>query len=345
MVTPLPATDPVARAVATWLAAGHIDDAAPLLVACSGGADSLALAAAVINVAAYERVCTAAVIDHGLQEGSAAISTRAAEALGDLGFRHVVVRRVQVGRDGRMDGGMEAAARDARYQALVDIAGELSSGAQPAGASDGPRDTGRAAVLLAHTADDQAETVLLGLSRGSGPRSIAGMRPWAAPWGRPLLGVRRADTENACRTVGLTPWTDPQNSDPTFTRARLRHEALPLLDEALGGGVVPALARTADLMADDLAALDEIAARALAETRTDAGDLDCALLLAWPSAVRRRVLRAWAWEQHGVAGLTYQHLVRLEDSVIHRRSGTAVRLPGAVDAVRRGPLLALRRAT
>ncbi len=184
--------------------------------------------------------------------------------------------------------------------------------------------------------------MLLGLGRGSGPRSIAGMRPWAAPWGRPLLAVRRSDTENACRAVGLEPWTDPQNSDPAFTRARLRHEVLPLLDDVLGGGVVPALARTSDLMADDLAALDEIAARALAETRTAAFDLDCTALAAWPSAVRRRVLRAWAQEDHGVAGLTYQHLVRLDDAVIHRRSGLAVRLPGAVDAVRDGPLLRLR---
>lgn len=344
MLTPLPATDPVARAVAAWLKAGHVTADAPLLVACSGGADSLALAAAVVAVAASGREVAAAVIDHGLQAGSAGVAAQAADALHALGLQRVTVRRVQVGTDG----GMEAAARAARYAALLDLAATMSFGgpgrageARPLAVGESPG----AAVLLAHTADDQAETVLLGLSRGSGPRSIAGMGPWTAPWGRPLLAVRRADTERACRTVGLVPWMDPQNSDPAFTRVRLRREVLPLLDDVLGGGVVPALARTAELMADDLAALDQIAVRALAEIRTDTGDLDCPLLREWPSAVRRRVLRTWAQEVHGLTGLTYQHLVRLEDVVIRRRSGPAVRLPGAVDAVRDGRLLRLRHVS
>jgi tRNA(Ile)-lysidine synthase len=325
--------DPVARATRGWLAAGFVDAATPLLVAVSGGADSLALAAAVQAVAGPStrsdkkpRMLAAAVIDHGLQAGSAQVAEDAAQALRALGYTRVTVRRVEVGAEG----GLEAAARAARYNALAALAADL--------AADGG---GPAAVLLAHTADDQAETVLLGLGRGSGPRSIAGMSPWSEPWGRPLLAVRRAQTENACATAGLTPWTDPHNANPAVTRVRLRREVMPLLDGVLGGGVVPALARTAELMADDLAALDVLSERALAETLCDNGDLDCTLLAAWPSAVRRRVLRQWARQR---AGLTYRHLVALEDCVMHGSSGYAVRLPGGLDAVRAGRRLRLPTA-
>jgi tRNA(Ile)-lysidine synthase len=313
-----PAGDPVTVAVGAWLAAGHVPAAAPLLVACSGGADSLALADAVLRAAA-DRQPVAATVDHGLQPGSDRVARSVADALRRLGYRRVEVLPVTV--DG--PGGVEAAARTARYGALRALAESL-----------GP-DTG---VLLGHTADDQAETVLLGLARGSGPRSIAGMRPWRAPWGRPLLPVRRADTEAACAAAGLTPWQDPHNADPAFTRVRLRREVLPLLDRVLGGGAVPALARTADLMADDLCALDDLAGRALREAAGADGTLDRAALAAWPAAVRRRVLRIWAGD---AGGLTFQHLVRLDGLVTDARSGSAVRLPGGRDAVRRRDRLVL----
>lgn len=330
MVTPLPSMDPVVHAVENWLAANYVDPDAPLLVACSGGADSMALASAVLTATAREgrasgtgqvarsRAVAAAIIDHGLQQGSATIASDAAETVHAMGYRRVMVRRVSVG----MDGGMESAARDARYAALASIA-------------EG------APVLLAHTADDQAETVLLGLGRGSGPRSIAGMRPWTAPWGRPLLSIRREETERACAAIGIDPWMDPHNINPEFTRVRLRREVVPLLDEVLSGGVVGALARTAELMADDLAALDAVADRVLAETLGDDGDLDCRGLSEWPSAVRRRVLRTWVRQQSGITALTYRHLVALEDSVIQGHSGRAVRLPGGIDAVRSGKRLHL----
>jgi tRNA(Ile)-lysidine synthase len=314
-----PADDPVARAVHGWLQAGHVPAAAPLIVACSGGADSLALAAAVLRCASG-RTLIAATVDHGLQSGSAQVAAVVADTLRRLGYARVEVLPVTV--DG--PGGMEAAARSARYAALQTMAGAL-----------GPD----AAVLLGHTADDQAETVLLGLARGSGPRSVAGMRPWRPPWGRPLLGVRRADTEAACAAAGLEPWQDPHNCDPAFTRVRLRREVLPLLDEVLGGGAVPALARTAELMADDLAALDELAGRALQDVCTGDGELDCTALAGWPAAVRRRVLRVWAAGDAG--GLTFAHLVRLDGLVTAARSGSAVRLPGGRDAVRRGDRLVL----
>lgn len=307
----LPASHPVRAAVVGWLGAGHIAPGTPLIVACSGGADSLALAAAALAEAGSRSV-SAMIVDHQLQTGSAGVATRAADQLRDLGYRQVDIRRVEVGGEG----GTEAAARRARYAALA--AGASSIGA---------------AVLLAHTMDDQAETVLLGLGRGSGPRSIAGMRPWRAPWGRPLISVRRNDTEDACRSVGLTPWIDPHNSDPVFTRVRLRREVLPLLDEVLGGGVVSALARTAELMADDLDALDLIGVDALGAAVTGGGGLDCAVLAEHPTAVRRRVLRQWAMDKVGPVG--YDHLIRLEHIALAGAAGQSVRLPGGVDAVRR----------
>ncbi len=142
------------------------------------------------------------------------------------------------------EGGPEAAARAARYAVL-----EAARGDAP--------------VLLAHTLDDQAETVLLGLGRGSGARSIAGMRVGDPPWYRPLLAERRSLTHAACAELGLTPWDDPHNTDRRFTRVRLRTEVLPLLEDVLGGGVAEALARTAAALREDTDALDDLADRAL----------------------------------------------------------------------------------
>nr|MDT0527257.1 ATP-binding protein [Streptomyces sp. DSM 41633] len=116
--------------------------------------------------------------------------------------------------------------------------------------------------------------MLLGLGRGSGARSIAGMRLHDPPWHRPLLGVRRQLTHAACEELGLTPWQDPHNAEERFTRVRLRHEVLPLLEDVLGGGVAEALARTATALREDTATLDALAGEALAAARTEAGGLD-----------------------------------------------------------------------
>ena len=290
----------VDRAVEAWLRV-HAPTG-PVTVAVSGGPDSSALALA---LAVAGRAGRAVTVDHGLQDKSADQAAATAATMRDLGFDATVVRVDVTG-----PGGLEAAARRARY-------GALSAHA------DGP-------VLLGHTMDDQAETVLLGLARGSGPRSIAGMRAWMPPWGRPLLGVRRSDTLAACAAAGLTPWEDPHNADPAFTRVRLRHEVLPLLDDVLGGGVVPALSRTAELLADDLAALDALAADALDDATVD-GALRSRALRGRPAAVRRRALRSWAADL-GAGQLTSDHLHRLDDLVTGGREGAAVRLPGGIDA-------------
>ncbi|OKH85069.1 tRNA(Ile)-lysidine synthetase [Mycobacterium sp. ST-F2] len=266
-------------------------------VGLSGGADSLALTA----VAAALKPTTALIVDHGLQSGSAEVAAVAAAQARQLGCVDAQVVSVSVGTDG----GPEAAARSARYDALN-------------GARDG------APVLLAHTLDDQAETVLLGLGRGSGPRSIAGMRVWDPPWGRPFLEVRRADTEAVCAELGLTPWQDPHNTDPRYTRVRLRTEVLPLLEDVLAGGVAPALARTAAALREDNDALDALAAGHLATLRTDDG-LTVAGLADLPAALRRRVIRGWLLGV-GATALTDVQL-RAVDALVsdwHGQGGAAV---------------------
>jgi tRNA(Ile)-lysidine synthase len=301
-------------AVAAVRAAVRPFVAGPVLVACSGGADSLALAAAVAFEAARAAVPAALVtVDHGLQDGSAA-QARTVAAIGyELGFDPVEVVTVQVGRDG----GREAAARTARYAALDAAAAALD-----------------ADLLLGHTLDDQAETVLLGLGRGSGPRSIAGMRPRSGRRVRPLLGVRRATTAAACAALGLEPWDDPHNADPSYQRVRLRREVLPLLEDVLHGGVAEALARTAEQVQDDLDALDELVdAHTLGVAQlggVDHGDgLDVGRLAALPRAVRTRVLRAWAL-RCGAAEVTAEHVARLEALVTDWHGQGRVDLPGGV---------------
>nr|MBA3907056.1 tRNA lysidine(34) synthetase TilS [Pseudonocardiales bacterium] len=240
---PTPAINEVRRAVRTALEAlPAAARRAPLLVGCSGGADSLALTFAAAAVRGADGV-RAVVVDHRLQDGSA---ERAAATVALLAEHGISARAEAVDVTG--SGGIEAAARRARRAAL------LAGRPHP----DSP-------VLLGHTLDDQAETVLLGLGRGSGARSLAGMRLWTAPWLRPLLNVRRSVTRAACAELGLPVWDDPHNVDPRFTRVRLRHEVLPLLEDVLSGGVADALARTAAQLRDDVEALDAVAAHVLAD--------------------------------------------------------------------------------
>lgn len=242
----------------------------PMLVACSGGPDSLALAAAAAVVGARTGLgVRAAVVDHGLQSGSADLAAEVVARLAGLGMDAVVLR-VAVDAEGV---GVEAGAREARYAAL---AAEVRPGE---------------VVLLGHTLDDQAETVLLGLARGSGTRSLAGMPARRDVFVRPLLGVRAATTDAACAELGLSTWTDPHNSEGRFTRARVRHRVLPVLEAELGPGVAVALARSADLARADADLLDDLAARELAAH--GAGELDCDRLEGLPPALLTRVLRDW----------------------------------------------------
>ncbi len=301
-------------------------DPRPLvLVACSGGADSLALAAATAWVAPrLGATAGAVVVDHGWDPGSAQVAAAAAATCRGLGLAPVRVARVTPGRSG----GPEAAARDARYAAL---AGAASA-------------TGAVAVLLGHTADDQAETVLLGLARGSGTRSLAGMAPVRGLLRRPLLGLRREQTHACCRALGLTPVDDPANADPRFTRARVRHRVLPVLEAELGPGVGAALARTARAARDDADALDALAADlAVAVTAAD-GSLACADLAAAPAALRRRVLRAAVLRAGSPAADTGAgHVDAVERLLLDWHGQAGVDLPGGLRATRSAGRLRIAR--
>ncbi len=300
-----------------------------VLVACSGGVDSLAVAAATAFEAPRAGMRVGGItVDHGLQEGSAERAGQVAGTLKQLGLDPVEITTVHV--SGR--GGPEAAARTARYAALGDAAARL----------------GAAAVLLGHTLDDQAETVLLGLARGSGARSLAGMPPVSADgrYRRPFLDIRRETTQAACVASGLTPWDDPHNADTAFTRVRIRSEALPALVRSLGPGVPEALARTARRLREDADALDEWARTALERAHSAAsergGGLDVVVLAEVPAAVRGRVLREYAIDTGCPPGDLFAVHIDALDALVTRWHGQRhIDLPGGVTARRMSGRLVL----
>ncbi|MFK4805944.1 tRNA lysidine(34) synthetase TilS [Microbacterium sp. ZW CA_36] len=296
-----PGLDPAVAEVrlAVRRALTGLEPGAPVVVALSGGADSLALAAATAFEAPKLGLRAAAVtVDHGLQDGStdaAAAAVARAQALG-LGAR--VVRVEVTGA-----GGPEAAAREARYAALLDAA----------------RAAGAAAILLGHTLDDQAETVLLGLARGAGAASLQGMAASADLDGvlllRPLLDVRRTTTRAACAAEGLDPWDDPQNGDPRFARVRVRETVLPVLEAELGPGIAEALARTAAQLREDADAFDEMIDETIEDIveHAEAGiSVSVAALAANPAALRNRIIR------HVVASEFHQSLTRSQTIEVAR---------------------------
>ncbi|MFI6093310.1 tRNA lysidine(34) synthetase TilS [Streptomyces sp. NPDC051218] len=302
-----------------------------VLVACSGGADSMALASALAFEAPKLGIRAGGVtVDHGLQDGSDLRAAEVVSRLTALGLDPIESVAVDVGRDG----GPEAAARDARYGALDAVAERH----------------GAAAILLGHTRDDQAETVLLGLARGSGIRSLSGMAAVSGGPGadrryrRPFLHIDRQTARKACMVQSLPVWDDPHNTDPAYTRSRLRHEGLPALEKALGKGVVEALARTAQLSRDDADALDHWAAQAEASVRDAAGLLECAKLYALPPAVRRRIVRRAAIEAGAPAGALFaRHLEEVDRLITGWRGQGAINLPGKVVAQRQGGRLVIRQ--
>jgi tRNA(Ile)-lysidine synthase len=324
-----------------------------LLVALSGGADSLALLATTCWVGSRMGVETeAAIIDHGLQEDSAAVAERARTQAERLGARARVLR-LHVAADAA--GGIENAARSARHEALEQLRAER----------------GALALLLGHTLDDQAEQVLMGLARGAGPRALAGIPRSRGPLLRPFLGtgrdettaLRRADTEQICRLHDLEWWEDPMNQDQTLLRARVRHRALPLLRELLGEQIDENLARTADLLRPDVDHLDAEARTLLESLRRDGGErreegdllllLDVHALSAAPAPLRTRVLRDAcrsadrARRPDGTSGSTKsllrRHVLALDALVVAWHGQAAVPVPGRIEVARRDGLLVWRR--
>ena len=326
------------------------DTAVLVLVALSGGADSLALAAATAFEANryFDVTAGAVVVDHGLQAGSADVAAQAAAQARELGLNPVLVRRVEVGAEG----GPEAAARDARYAALAAAAAE----------------TGARAVLLGHTLDDQAETVLLGLARGSGMASLSGMAAVTSAgatagdagagsavaglggdaallYMRPLLGIRRSTTHQFCADSGLTPWHDPQNLDDAFTRVRVREKVLPVLEREIGPGIAEALARTAELVREDSEALDYFAqeqAEELADHAEAGLSLSVAGLANNPAALRQRIIRFAVLAEFGVS-LGRTHTLEVARLVTDWHGQGPLHLPG-VRVVRQGGLIVFSAA-
>lgn len=293
----------------------HIDDlvaadATLILVALSGGADSLALAAAT----AFEADRTglragAVIIDHGLQLNSAEVAERAASQAHALGLDPVIVRRVQVSGAG----GPEATARQARYHAFDEVAVEHSADA----------------IFLGHTLDDQAETVLLGLARGSGGTSLSGMAEVNGLYRRPLLGIHRATTWQVCEDSGLEPWHDPHNHDQQYARVRVRRTVLPTLEAQLGPGITEALARSAEQSREDSEALDAFTTDLLDEAIEPAESgvaLSVAVLDGQPAAIRNRLIRLVVKTEFELS-LTREHTLAVARLVTDWHGQAALHLP------------------
>ena len=292
----------------------HLEAGDSFLVAVSGGADSMALAYALLKESEQLALRAVAVtIDHQLQKESATVAQRTSDQLREIGYSEVVIEKVDVSTKS----GIEAGARDARYQALSSIAEKMRA----------------VRVFLGHTRDDQAETVLLGLARGSGTRSLSGMAVENGIYIRPLLAITREQTEKACTEIKIDYWNDPHNVNAEFSRVRVREEVLPVMEQKLGPGIAAALARSAGLLRDDADALDAIADSAMASMNL--ADLDAAALSELPRAIRSRVLRSAIYAAGAPSGsISADHVAAIETLVTSWHGQGAVSLPGGVKVER-----------
>jgi tRNA(Ile)-lysidine synthase len=288
---PGPAVSTVRRAVKLWIGQGRLG------LACSGGADSMVLADAVIAVAGAANVVVLH-IDHALSSGSASVAEGVRAWAEGQGVT-AMVRRVTVDDDGSI----EAAAREARYDAFQALRDEL----------------GLATIWLAHTARDQAETVMMRVLRGTGPAGLAAMAPKRDCYVRPLLEISRDVIDAYVVERGLPTWADPMNEDPTFTRVRLRKQILPALREE-NPSLDEALCRLAASTREWLEAIDAIA------TPFATLPIACSALAEQPSAVRKRAY-AIALDRVGV-GYDAVHLDAIDDLVLAPAAGErAIDLP------------------
>jgi tRNA(Ile)-lysidine synthase len=296
-----------------------------ILVAVSGGADSLALAGALLAECKELLVtCIGVTIDHQLQDGSQIQARKVINQLERIGFTEVISQEVDVDQSS----GLESGARDARYAALHAIADQ----------------SGAVQIYLGHTRDDQAESVLLGLARGSGARSLSGMAAVNGKIIRPLLSVTREVTEQACKDLGLDAWNDPHNFNTEFARVRVRTQVLPVMEKEIGPGVAEALARTAALLRDDADALDALTDQSA--QGQDLASLDIEFLTGLPKAVRTRLIRRAIYAQGAPMGsLTADHVSAVEALVTSWHGQGEISLPGGVKVARiSGRLSAYARA-
>lgn len=306
------------RSALTFASAGD-----QILVGVSGGADSLALAAGLF-LEAVEKVLKpiAVIIDHGLQDNSETVSNDARLELEKIGYKDIRIIKIKV----EVTDGIEASARRSRYAAFNKLALELNA----------------KVFLLGHTKDDQAETVLLGLARGSGTRSLSGMAHVNGVFVRPLLSISRSQTVAACAEWNLIPWQDPHNSNEKFTRVRVREKVLPNMEKEIGPGVADALVRSARLLRDDADALDEWAANEF--SKFNPTDFDIAELAELPKAVRTRILRMAIYALGAPAGsLSAEHIDPVEALISAWHGQGVCSLPGGVKVARISGRLSLLR--
>lgn len=295
-----------------------------ILVAASGGADSSALAAALLLECKTKSIkVIALIIDHGLQKNSADVTHETKRTLTKIGYENIEIRRVTV----QITDGLEASARRARYQALNDVANSHNV----------------VAIFLGHTKDDQAETVLLGLARGSGSRSLSGMASRVDRYRRPLLSITRAQTEAACEEAGIKFWQDPHNQSMEFTRVRVREVVLPTMEKEIGPGISDALARSAKLLRDDADALDYLSDEIF--SKLEPASLEISKLESQPRAIRTRILRKAIYLAGAPQGsLSAEHIEPVEALITAWKGQGPISLPGGVTVARISGRLSLSKS-
>ena len=316
-----PALLELRQAVRFWFE--KLEPNSKVCIGVSGGADSLALAAAAkLESKNFSIDLVAVIVDHGLQANSAEIAEFAKQQLIKLGFQDIFVGKANV----QITDGLEASARRARYKVF-----------QQAIETYNPN-----TFLLGHTKNDQAEGVLLGLARGSGTKSLSGMQEVSGIFVRPLLGIDRATTEIACHESNIEYWVDPHNSNQDFTRVRVRDNILPLLENDVGPGIIDALARSAKILREDATALDEWAENVFRQV--EPMDIEISILATLPVAVRSRVLRMAIYAAGAPAGsISAAHLEPIEAFVSDWRGQGHTSLPGGVKVCRISGRLSLSK--
>ena len=283
----------------------------------------MALAIALFAECGGEKVIPV-VVDHGLQPNSDQITAKVVAQLKAIGYKRVETAVAQV----IVTDGLEASARRARYKVFH----QFIDSYQPK------------YFLLAHTLNDQAETALLGLARGSGARSLSGMATQNNLFVRPLLKITRQMSEAACTEAGIDFWSDPHNQDLKFARVRVRKNVLPTLEENLGPGITEALVRTADLLREDADALDGFANEFFAQV--DSKNLEINDLERLPKAIRSRVLRLAIYQAGAPSGsLTAEHIEAAEALISNWHGQKEVSLPGNVKLLRNSGRIVLSAST
>ncbi len=289
-----------------------------VLVGCSGGADSLALAWTTLVVGKRLELKTGAVIvDHQLIPESNSVALNAKKQCEELGIQEVIIKKVNVEQNHE---GLEAAARIARYEAFENVLHE----------------TNAQAILLAHTQDDQAETVLMRLTRGSGAKSLSGMAQVSGKYLRPFLHLRKKLVHDSLDLIGLKAWQDPANTDHQFLRVKVRHELMPKIVEVLGESAISSLDKTSQLLRLDNQALEDLAQQFLGSQKdVKTNGLEISELEKLPEAIRTRVLRIFAIASGVHPGpFSFEHIEAIDALVKNWHGQGNVDLPGFIQATR-----------